>query len=272
MLLDAAVAYATRGWRVFPCSQNKAPRTPHGVLDATTDTTTIRAWWTKHPAPSIGIATGQGSGLVVLDVDPRHGGDDALAELGQQYRTLPATPRVITGGGGTHIYLRHPGSVVPCSTGRLGRGLDVRGAGGYVIAPPSGHASGRSYIWMIGYGPDDVPLAATPPWLLGLIASTAGHRLRRNGTALVIPFGERNATLARFGGLLRRYGLNAVAIRDALTAINREHCTPSLPANEVERIAASVSRYTPALLPPLHPFRAGTPADALVARALGLLP
>ena len=100
-----ALEYASRGWPVFPvhvpagggCScgnpgcehVGKHPRTQHGLLDATTDEATIRQWWTDWPDANIGFATGAASGIVVLDIDPRHGGDKTLAGWERQHGLLP---------------------------------------------------------------------------------------------------------------------------------------------------------------------------------------
>ncbi len=142
----AALAYAARGWPVFPC-QGKIPRTPHGFQDATTDGTQIRQWWARWLDATIGVPTGVASGLVVLDIDPRHGGEESLATLIAAHGPLPETVESRTGGGGRHLFFQHPGGYVPNSSGRLGPGLDIRGDGGYVIVPPSLHASGQRYEW-----------------------------------------------------------------------------------------------------------------------------
>ncbi len=107
---------------------------------------------------------GRGHGFDVLDVDPKNGGDESLAALVAQHGPLPATVEASTGGGGRHFLFR-PDARVRCSAGRLGHGLDVRGRGGYVVAPPSVHPSGCRYRWVVR----DVPLAPWPPWLLARI-------------------------------------------------------------------------------------------------------
>src|SRR5262249_25320402 len=129
ILLGAALRYAGRGWPVFPvhiavkggCSchnsacphPGKHPRTAHGFHDATMNVDTVRAWWEfDFPRSNVGIRTGQESRLVVLDVDPRHGGDESLRQLEEQYGPLPETPTVLSGGGGRHLYFRHPGFYV----------------------------------------------------------------------------------------------------------------------------------------------------------------
>lgn len=171
--LDAALSYASIGWRVFPlhnmdgerCScghsnchnQGKHPRTERGFKDAATDAETIRAWWSKWPNANIGIATGPESGIVVIDVDPRHGGDDSWDNLLQQH-SVPDTLMVGTGGGGHHAYFRWPDGDwrITIGSNSIAPGIDHRGDGGYVVAPPSDHESGRSYFWDVVEG-DDLP-------------------------------------------------------------------------------------------------------------------
>jgi hypothetical protein len=104
---------------------------------------------------NIGIATGATAGLIVLDEDPQKGGTESLAALEAKYGPLPSTVEALTGGDGRHLYLRHPGPgmEVPSSVGKLGPGLDIRADGGYVIAPPSTHRSGRSYEWEVLHQP-----------------------------------------------------------------------------------------------------------------------
>jgi len=155
-VLEHALRYARRGWRVFPiwpirngrcacgtaCGRDGGKHpigrlAPHGVHDATTAEATITRWWTDTPDANIGIATGAVSGLVVLDVDGEDG-EASLAALEREHGPLPATPTVLTGKG-RHLYFTYPGVPVPNRV-RVAPGLDVRGDGGYVVAPPSTHA------------------------------------------------------------------------------------------------------------------------------------
>jgi hypothetical protein len=128
-VLAAALTYAARGWRVFPCwwplpdggcacgdlrceKIGKHPlgkAVPHGRDDATTDPDTIGAWWRRWPRANVAIATGRESGLAVLDQDPEHGGDESLMQLEQDHGAIPDTAVSITGGGGTHSLFAHPG-------------------------------------------------------------------------------------------------------------------------------------------------------------------
>ena len=137
--LTEALAYASRGWHVFPLL-GKRPATQHGWKDATTDRETIVAWW-AGTVYNVGIATGP-SGLLVVDLD----GDDALAWWYEQ--GAPDTAWVTTGRG-QHHYFRAEG--LPSTTGRLAPNVDTRGVGGYVVAPPSVHpATGARYEWAGG--------------------------------------------------------------------------------------------------------------------------
>lgn len=241
-LLDGALALANRGWPVFPC-RGKTPRTGTGVKDATLDPGMIAGWWEQWPDADVGVATG--SGLIVLDVDPEHGGHDSLAALETAHGDLPETEEVATGGGGRHLYFR-TGQTVRNSAGKVGSGLDIRGDGGYVICPPSRHASGTAYGWA---NLEPTEPAEAPAWLL----EAASGNGRRNGTAPpvgdAIPPGERNGTLASLAGSMRRRGMSAAEIEGALTVTNQQRCRPPLDAEEVRAIAASIGRYEPAQRP-----------------------
>ncbi len=151
---------------------------PNGLKNASCDPVIITGWWTKEPQANVAIATGAASGLVVLDVDAKSGGDETLADLETLHGKLPQTVEVLTGGGGRHLYFRWPGRQISNSAGKIGPGLDIRGDGGYVVAPPSLHQSGQRYRWEISSDPSDVELAEIPTWLLQLIAdvpSKNGH-------------------------------------------------------------------------------------------------
>jgi hypothetical protein len=164
-LRGKALDLASRGWPVIPLRpRGKTPLTSHGHKDASCDPSLIAAWWGRWPHANIAIATGEPAGVVVLDVDPRNGGDESLFEFESAHGPLPSTPCVKTGGGGQHYYFRHPGVRVPCSAGLLGPGLDVKSDGGYVITPASVHPNGRAYEWDVA--PDEVSLAVPPPALV----------------------------------------------------------------------------------------------------------
>jgi putative DNA primase/helicase len=248
-LLDAALEYARMGWQVFAChSTGHHPLVKRGFYEATTDTDVIKSWWTRWPDAAIGLRTGQESGMFAIDVDPRHGGDVSMEMLETEHGQLPETVESQTGGGGRHLLFAWPGRPVPCSVGKVGRGIDTRGDGGYIIAPPSDHESGRQYCWMFGQEPGERPMAEAPCWLLKMIEQDAPVGPVASGEPVAgeeIPEGYRNKTLASQAGYMRQIGLTADEIAPALQAINLHRCNPPLEAAEVDRIAASIGRYDP---------------------------
>jgi len=170
----AAAALAARGLWVFPLVDGaRLPRKgSHGHLDATADREAVRRAWREHPQANIGVATGPSSRLWVLDIDPRHDGDRTLAELEARRGELPATVAVLTPGGGRHLWWHWPadGSEIRNSASRIGPGLDVRGNGGWVAAPPTRLRDGRAYAWAPDSGRQ---IVAAPPWLPELAAPQA---------------------------------------------------------------------------------------------------
>lgn len=179
-MLEAALDYAGRGWRVFPlhgivngrctcgrpeCSSpGKHPLVSRGLHEATTDAGVVGEWWRQWRSANIGVATGAGSGVVVVDVDL----PAALASLGPLADLrLPPTLTGLTGGGGIHLVFSSNDEVLGNSAGRLPGldvglpGVDLRGNGGYIVVPPSAHQRGARYEWL---DPDVVPVPA-PDWL-----------------------------------------------------------------------------------------------------------
>jgi hypothetical protein len=201
----AILRYARRRWHVLPvygiasdgqCACGKANcadvgkhplrvLADHGVKQATASAFTISSWWSAFPSANVGIATGETSGLCVVDVDARSGGLDTLATLVQQHGELPPTPTVLTGGGGRHVYFRFPGRHLKNRSGVL-PGIDLKCCGGSVVAPPSVHVSGEHYRWADGLGPN-VVCAEMPDWLLALLSERqrvrSVHVERSNGYA-----------------------------------------------------------------------------------------
>lgn len=159
-MLVAALKYAKSGFPVFPLhsapggkcscgngdceSPGKHPRTNTGFKAATKNRGRIKEWWTKWPGANIAIPTGRASGLLVLDIDPRNGGDESLAEFEARFGPLPATAAQNTGGGGKHYLYKYAEFQVPKT---LASGIDVKSDGGYIVVAPSVHASGKPYRW-----------------------------------------------------------------------------------------------------------------------------
>jgi hypothetical protein len=191
---------------------------PNGLDGATMDAELIRAWWARWPAANVGIRTGLVSGLVVVDVDPRHGGDDGFADLETRHGALPESPLAHTGGGGSHLFLAHPGvRPVTCRTNLGGfPGVDLKADGGYVVAPPSRHGSGRIYTWHKALHLPDVPLAPCPDAILALaLEGPSAARVRYEPAPWDGRLPERAARLLERGRRLRdRFGRDASGLAD----------------------------------------------------------
>jgi Bifunctional DNA primase/polymerase, N-terminal/Primase C terminal 1 (PriCT-1) len=242
-LHTAALQLADRGLAVFPCQpRDKEPACDTGLHAATTDRERIDRWWQKIPDLNIGVATGAISRVFVLDVD----GEDleaSLRKLEGEHSALPSTVEVITGKG-RHCYFQSGKHKIGNSAGQLGAGLDIRGDGGYVIAPPSIHPCGRSYAWSVDSASD---FAAAPDWLVAKIeapkAGKVGKALEHWHSVLTEPIrnGERNTTLASIAGKLVHCGLrDVILIYDLLMCVNIARCEEQLSADEVETIVISI--------------------------------
>lgn len=247
---QAALALAELGYRVFPCAAdtNPAPLTPQGFKDATTDAEQIQRWWSRYPSACIGVAT---EGLLVVDIDAPP--NPWLAEEPELALELMAAPTSLTPGGGRHHIFRRPeGKSWSCSVGRLAPHVDTRTDGGYIVVPPSVRPDG-GYRWLEGCELECAAerLPEPPGWLVErLDALATAPRLATTvassqGKANEIPRGQRNATLARLAGTMRRAGMSQPEIAAAIHETNRRRCHPPIERSEVEQIAASVSRYEP---------------------------
>jgi hypothetical protein len=144
---------------------------PNGCYSATTEADIVRRWWQLQiPQANLGVHC---AGLIVVDVDPDDGGDESLRKLEAEHGEMPVTWRSLTGGGGQHIFFACPDGVEVSNVSAktmsdppLGPGIDIRTKGGYIVAPPSLHISGRRYCWDVDFHPADVPLATVPAWLI----------------------------------------------------------------------------------------------------------
>jgi hypothetical protein len=284
-MLDWALWWAGQGFPVFPlhdvfdgicsckCSPKKCkegkhgcadscanmgkhPRTRNGLHDATTDEKQIREWWRRWPNANLGGRTGGALRLVVLDFDPRHGGDASLADLqeahgGEWQNTLAHQ----TGSLGFHFFYQYPEGVeLSNSAGLIGPGVDTRAEGGYVVLPPSGHATGRRYEMT-----NAVEIAPAPDWLLEAFREDAEkpravvdfQEMRGRQT-----FGAGRGSGERFNDGERNSGLFGVGIGRwrhgwartegdllaQLEEVNAWRCSPPLDASEVGQLAEHIAR------------------------------
>jgi hypothetical protein len=204
----------------------------------------LEAWHARWPEANVGIVTGRISGLVVVDVDAGHGGEASLAQLEAAHGPLPLTVEALSGGGGRHLYFAHPGGRVGNRVGLL-PGIDLRGDGGCVVAPPSIHPNGRRYVWASERAPGVAPLASLPGWLLRDTGAKRAGRPLAHWRELVrrgVGEGERNATLASLAGHLLWHEVDPEVVLELLLAWNRARCDPPLEDAEVASVVESIAR------------------------------
>lgn len=237
-----ARSYSQRGWQSFPCRPHEKTPLVKWADVATTEENMLVGWWDNFPDANIGIACGKRSGIVVLDVDAGHGGYESITKLIEKYGALPKTPVSKTGSGGEHIFFKHPGIEIRNSAGKLGQGLDIRGDGGYVVAPPSLHPNGNYYEWEVK--PSQVELSDMPEWMIELLKEKTPEPKHPQETSAIIE-GGRNDYLTKMAGAMRRKSFSEDAIFAALQIHNREKCSPPLSDGEVYQISHSIQRYDP---------------------------
>jgi hypothetical protein len=244
-VIRTALTLAQKGLAVFPCRQrSKLPATEHGFLDASKDPEIVERWWRADPDYNIGIATGKISNIFAIDVD----GLDAEVELRRleaAHGALPPTVEAITARG-RHVYFRMPDDDVRNSAGKIAPGVDVRGTGGYVLAPPSVHPSGRRYAWSVDSAGT---VAAAPDWLVTKAVGPAvgnGAAAPPTGWAELIAEGvdegARDDTLTRLAGYLLRRHVEPDVAQALLGVWNSARCSPPLPDKDIARIVNSILR------------------------------
>lgn len=299
--LTAALQYASTGFRVVPLygiidyddrwgcecrkgigcpSAGKHPRIGEWTKQATTNARQIEQWWTEYPRSNVGIATGAESGITVLDIDPKSGGKASMEQIIAEHGKLERGLIVETGSGGWHYYFKHSGGYHGNLQGSgtqaspLGAGLDFRGDGGMVVAPPSIHVSGGAYKWLSrAFLPD------MPAWLS---AKLAEHRRPEPKPAPsfevpedgMIPEGLRHRTLIAWAGALRNRGFGFAAIQAALTVENQTRFAKPKEQAEVDRIVKWICRFPAGEVPGQHflfrslpedPVKGATEAQGLVS-------
>jgi putative DNA primase/helicase len=255
-------------WKVFAAySRGKdpfPPLSPHSFYSGTDDEHKILDWWTGTPTLNIGVQTGRktsdpnsGSGIVILDLDIKNGGSplERLHDLfGDEYSQYLKTPIAKTGSGGYHLYYHIPSDKTVASTTEFRglAGVDIRGEGGFVIAPPSIHPTGVPYRWLRSLVPE-VLWESEPPedyWVFqdvpeALYTNTHGKPKYHLEDMRKIGSGERNTKLAWLGSLLRSAGIAEPTIVETLYQHNLAVCDPPLDRTEVEGIAKGVGGYLP---------------------------
>lgn len=253
---QAAQDYLLRGWSVIPLEPGgkkpliswKPYQTRFPSIDELDD-------WFADDGPNIGLVTGALSGIAVCDVDSHDAMRWALDyEHGQGLGEV-ATPLVETGKG-WHVYYAMPPGLRNLQANPEWPGVDLRGEGGYVVAPPSVHVSGRHYTWALEVS---LPLALMPLWMTKYTAAKSfGARSVWDGAlpAVILPNappGRRNTTAASLAGHLIFKGMEPSQVLAMVQAWNQAGSSP-LPADEIAQTVQSVFRTDARNRPPSHPF------------------
>jgi putative DNA primase/helicase len=193
--MDKALKYAREGYAVFPLN-GKLPAISkenggNGVHDATTDESAIRDMWNRYPSANIGLAAGERSGFWVLDIDTAKGGKASLEALIAEHGPLPKTVMQETGSGGYHLLFKWPdGMDIRNRANNVGRGLDTRSTGGYIVVSPSLHPeTGNPYRWAAGRALGEAEILPAPEWLLNL-ASPPVEASTAYSTPMTAPTGD----------------------------------------------------------------------------------
>jgi putative DNA primase/helicase len=257
-MLDAALRYAARDICVLPLyeikdglcacgvegckSPGKHPRNDNGLTGASKDEAQIRNWWQRWPSANIGLATGDQ--FWVLDIDPRHGGNDSVMEMVHQHGCMPETVMVDTGGGGRHYYFQVNGVPIGNATGIL-PGVDIKSSGGYVVAAPSNHVSGNRYAVAHGSSKD---LAEAPAWLLAMVTTKPAAANKPFNTAAAlkgVPEGQRDDTLFKLACKLRHADV-PYDVALAMVSQTASTCTPPFSHDQAkDKVASAYGRYEP---------------------------
>ncbi len=241
----AAVEYANMGFAVFPCMDNgKEPATKHGFKDATSDPDVIRRVWADYPECNIGIATGAPSGGVfVVDVDNHNGvdGSQFIVDWQREHGTFPETACATTGSGGEHLFFCAPAGVSVRSAAHVIDGVDVRGDGGYVVAPPSRHPNGSLYEWDLH--PDDYPIAEANQSVLDLVRNNGAQDRKPFELPERIKTSKRNDTLFKYAASLQAKGMDDKDIFTSVGDANRARCDSPLDDKELRTLVNSALGY-----------------------------
>jgi hypothetical protein len=245
-----------------PCGANAAKHpygkiAVNGILSATIESGVVKHWFGYlAPEANLGVVTDK---LIVLDVDPRHNGDESFAALEREHGAMPPTWRALTGGGGMHVLFACPDDVVldtfiASQQGNpLGPGIDLKARKGYIVAPPSRHISGRVYAWSVDHHPSNVPLAVAPDWLLARLTartsapggdSTNVEPLPSDVWSQLTgqPISEyRDMAAARIAGHLFRHNIDYRLVLGLLHAWNSAWCKPPLGYRELKGIVDRIA-------------------------------
>lgn len=243
-ILQYAEEYLNNGWSVIPLNGKLPIIKWQEYQNRYATYEEVRDWFEANNVRNIGICTGPISKLLVVDVDPRHGGSDTAERLGLQR----SYANVITGSGGFHYYYNHACDGIGNSAGKHGDGIDIRATGGYVVAPPSIHPeTGESYIWQYREAYSEAPAfifrQPRQPEVRSNVSSTPNGRVLTDYVRDILPVseGKRNNQAASLVGKLLASGVDECRAFEILKLWNSEN-KPPLGFGELNRIFHSIKR------------------------------
>jgi putative DNA primase/helicase len=228
--LDAVLTLARLGFRMHPLQvRNKIPIIGKWQERATVTESTIRLWAAQYKDCNWGIATGKESGIIVVDIDPKNGGDISWNKLIERHGKF-ATVSVRTGTGGTHYYFQYPqGEEIGNSPGKVGKGIDIRGNDGQVVAPGSVHPNGTEYEWI--NSPFDYEILPIPGWLLSLVLSQDDSDYSSVGAKM--DKGNRNNSIYHAALALAKQGTTQEFAVSAITKWINDQGHGDIPETEI---------------------------------------
>jgi Bifunctional DNA primase/polymerase, N-terminal len=237
---------AQRGWKLFPVRvRGKLPLIDKWPARASSDPAMLEEWASKYRGCNWGIATGQPSGVFVIDVDG-DAGRASLADLKRQGYILPETLTVTTGrsDGGEHRYFRMPpgADIRNDQNGKIGAHIDVRGTGGFVVAVGSTHKSGRIYCYIDPHA----GIADAPEWLTERLTT---RPIAAHVDARKLGKGRRTQSLVSLAGWLNTRGVKPEQMEAILQAKNAERCSPPLPEEKIRTMVQDICRRYPTKSP-----------------------
>jgi predicted P-loop ATPase len=241
-LLQYAIAYAKKDFKVFPLRpRQKTPIHNGGFKNATNDINQIRKWWEEYPNANIGIATGElGGGIFVvdLDVDEEKGidGFHTLRDWERDNGNFPDTCQSITGRGGYHLFFKSNRKIN--SRTAIFDGIDIRGEGGYIVAPPSIHSNGKSYEWE--YDLNDCEIASANEIVYSFLDYKEDNSSEKFTLQEIVPEGCRNSTFYKLACSLQAKGLSDDVIRMVVLDEANNRCIPKMSKNDIEELEKTI--------------------------------
>ena len=225
-ILEIALSYARRGWKVFPVKPDKTPYVSGWPGVATSDPDKVKELFTRFHNVNIGIVTGKASGFWVLDIDVKRdaGGDDTLHELERIHGKLPETATSVTWSKGQHLFFLYD-RPISNTQGTL-KGIDVRGDGGYIVAPGSfykGKDGEGHYVWEVEHHIDDMPISKAPDWIYQVLKTPKPKKVTE-----VVHEGGRDEALFKQIADFRRFGFDYEQTLSAARTYNETKINPPL--------------------------------------------